>query len=350
MTSYKSVASDQKAYLVQSELFPSPANAEITDVFRTYEYDGIEFATYDLEQYGLWLEKGQPIPDSLNVAEWHYVYDSEENLLMDLSYSGTEYITPGVGEYESIPINYYDDSRVDLAFAVRKSSYMPPSDGIAIRATNAVDEDTRCILYCQKNDGDRTVLEEGIGFTYNLKNEKQFNSIFISDIDFDADYKFDKRELRKQYLAFGALHSVMPLEIKRRTDAEWFRFPIEPIISISGKKTIIRRRPLKSTKGGTIKECWSDDDYSITIRGVITHPDDDSYPETIIKDLNRILDSVGEIRVLHQMLNAMGIDAIAIESVNFPHTKGLSNQNFEIKAFSDTPFELLQALKNPNQI
>lgn len=170
----------------------------------------------------------------------------------------------------------------------------------------------------------------------------------VSEVD--ADYKFDKRELRKQYLAFGALHSVMPLEIKRRTDAEWFRFPIEPIISISGKKTIIRRRPLKSTKGGTIKECWSDDDYSITIRGVITHPDDDSYPETIIKDLNRILDSVGEIRVLHQMLNAMGIDAIAIESVNFPHTKGLSNQNFEIKAFSDTPFELLQALKNPNQI
>lgn len=42
----------------------------------------------------------------------------------------------------------------------------------------------------------------------------------------------------------------------------------------------------------------------------------------------------------HDILLLFGITRLAIESVSFPHTKGLQNQNYEIKAYSDNPVSL----------
>lgn len=162
-------------------------------------------------------------------------------------------------------------------------------------------------------------------------------------VGIDPGYELDRQMARREFQALGKLTSVMPMQVKLKSDSEWFEFAIEPLVTVSGKNTIIRRKVAKSSMKGTIKERWSQDDYQITIQGILCNPEDE-YPEGELKALLRIFDERQHIEVKHGLLGMFDISHLAVESVNFPHTKGLNNQNFEIKAYSDTSFELLMLL------
>lgn len=152
---------------------------------------------------------------------------------------------------------------------------------------------------------------------------------------------YDANEIMDDYTAVGIIHSVMPMRLKRPADKEWFLLPLEPLVSISGKNTIIRRKVAKSKLNGTIKERWSQDDYEITIQGVVSGSDESKYPENYLRKLVELFDERQAVEVEQGILQVFGIHYLAIESANFPHTKGLNNQNYEIKAYSDNPVELL---------
>lgn len=151
----------------------------------------------------------------------------------------------------------------------------------------------------------------------------------------------DADEILTDYSSLGIVHSVMPMKVKRPDDMEWFLLPLEPLVSVSGKNTIVRRKVVKSKAGGTVKERWSQDDYEVTIQGVMASFDETKYPETYIRKLMELFDERQAIEVEQNMLQLFGIHYLAIESASFPHTKGLNNQNYEIKAYSDNPAELL---------
>ena len=133
----------------------------------------------------------------------------------------------------------------------------------------------------------------------------------------------------------------MPMRVKRSGDTEFFTLPIEPLVTISGKNTIVRRAVAKAKDGGTIKECWSQDDYEVTIQGVVTGGEPDKYPEAHVKRLLELFDERQAIEVDQDVLLTFGIKYLAIESVSFPHTNGINNQSYEIKAYSDNNAELL---------
>lgn len=151
----------------------------------------------------------------------------------------------------------------------------------------------------------------------------------------------DINKIRESYAAFGVVHSQMPLRLKRSSDREWFTFPVEPLVSISGKNIITRRTVAKSKEQGTVKERWSQDDYDVTIQGIVTEEDQEKYPKGYVQNLLNLFNERQAIEVDQEILFIFGIKCLAIESASFPHTKGLGNQNFEIKAYSDTPMELL---------
>ena len=78
---------------------------------------------------------------------------------------------------------------------------------------------------------------------------------------------------------------------EEESDDNWWQFPFDPVISISGKNTIIRRNVLKmdnnvENRRGTIKELWSQDDYAIQIAGVFMGKNA-AFPEADIKTLKR---------------------------------------------------------------
>lgn len=119
-----------------------------------------------------------------------------------------------------------------------------------------------------------------------------------------------------------------------------FDFPVDPIISLSSKNIITRRYVNKSTKRGSVKEHWSQDDWEITITGIIIEPDPD-FMQNILLALRKYLDSSKSISVKCPVFNQMDILRIAIETYDFPFTKGVENQAFIIKAFSDEDYDLL---------
>lgn len=151
----------------------------------------------------------------------------------------------------------------------------------------------------------------------------------------------DLEGIRGELSTIGIVHSQMPFRIKKMDEQEWFLLPIEPLVSISGKNTIVRRSVAKAKDNGTVKERWSQDDYTVTIQGVISGSSGNAYPEEDVKRMIGYFSERQSIEVSQDILLLFGIKFLAIESASFPHTKGLNNQNFEIKAYSDNNIELL---------
>ena len=143
-----------------------------------------------------------------------------------------------------------------------------------------------------------------------------------------------------------------PLSLSIDDGATYFTLPYEPLISISGKNNIIRRNVAKwnaegsETLTGTIKERWSQDDYEITITGVLVGAlmkgdMSDCFPIQDFQKLKLVLTHAKEIRVKCAPLELLGINKIVVETFTFPFTKGVNVQAYDIKVYSDSSYNLL---------
>jgi hypothetical protein len=112
------------------------------------------------------------------------------------------------------------------------------------------------------------------------------------------------------------------------------------LFSVAQNKTIIKT-PIQG-RNGSVKEYISDNDYSITIRGIITSDSPNVYPEKEVKDLYEVCAVQKEVEISSKFLNdVFGITNIVIESYDFPQSAGFQNtQMFKIQAVSDDPIEL----------
>jgi hypothetical protein len=135
-----------------------------------------------------------------------------------------------------------------------------------------------------------------------------------------------------------------PLYVRAEDEPSWWAFPFDPVISISGKNTIVRRNVLKVNQynppRGSIKEAWSQDDYDINISGVFI-TEDGVLPEDDIRKLRSYCENRSTLLVDNDLFCLFNINRIAIESYDFPFTKGVENQTFAIKAYSDDMFDLI---------
>lgn len=136
---------------------------------------------------------------------------------------------------------------------------------------------------------------------------------------------------------------VMPVKV-RVPGGEFWTLPVEPLVSLSGGNKIARRMVAKSKGRGTIKERWSQDDYSITIDGIFIKADNcNEYPEEEVARLREICESASVIEIECDLLKYFDITRMVIESYSFPFTKGEQNQRYMISGYSDDLFELLES-------
>jgi hypothetical protein len=146
-----------------------------------------------------------------------------------------------------------------------------------------------------------------------------------------------------------------PLSLSIDEGKTFFRLPYEPLISISGKNVIAKRRVAKwnaenaKQLTGTIKERWSQDDYEITITGALMGSllrgnMEDCFPRADFEQLKKILTHAKEIKVNCAPLELLGINSIVIDDFSFPFTKGENVQAYEIKACSDFSYNLLMKI------
>ena len=90
-------------------------------------------------------------------------------------------------------------------------------------------------------------------------------------------------------------------------------------------------------RNGSIKEYISDDDYNITITGIIAGGNN-VYPKNEVLALKKVLDSPVAINVNSWFLNQFGVHSFVVKDYNFNQEAGRnSQQSFSISAISDLP-------------
>jgi hypothetical protein len=126
-----------------------------------------------------------------------------------------------------------------------------------------------------------------------------------------------------------------------------FQLPNEPLIQISGSKTIIKT-PIDSAVRsqervkGTFKELYSEADDIIIIKGVAVNEDDEDYPEQIVNRIRQLIKKQSELKVDScRMLSMFGVQFLAIESYDFPTVEGFQNmQPYQLNCVSDSTIDL----------
>ena len=133
---------------------------------------------------------------------------------------------------------------------------------------------------------------------------------------------------------------VLPLrfQLEESGSEEWL-FPLEPMISLNGQNILTRRHVSKGTIKGSIKERWTQDDYTVRIEGLLMG-EDGNYPEEDVSRLRAFCEA-GHVKALNPLLEIFGISQLAIESWDIPFTSGTANQNYSIQAYSDDIYKLL---------
>lgn len=140
---------------------------------------------------------------------------------------------------------------------------------------------------------------------------------------------------------------VLPLRLKlEEAGAEEWTVPVEPMISLTGSHVITRRHVNKGRIKGSIKERWAQDDYSVTIEGVLLRRDG-TYPTDEVARLRTFCEA-GRVTALNPLLEVFGVSHLVIESWSFPFTSGAGSQNYTIKAASDDIYKLLLSREDLN--
>ena len=133
---------------------------------------------------------------------------------------------------------------------------------------------------------------------------------------------------------------VLPLRFQlEESGAEEWLFPMEPMISLNGQNILVRRNVSKGRIKGSIKERWTQDDYSVRIEGILLGTDG-KYPDADVAKLRSFCEA-GHVKALNPLLEIFGISQLAIESWDIPFTSGTINQNNTIQAYSDDIYKLL---------
>ncbi len=133
---------------------------------------------------------------------------------------------------------------------------------------------------------------------------------------------------------------VMPLRFRLEQEgAELWTFPIEPMVSVSGQNILVRRHVSKGNVKGSIKERWTQDDYTVRIEGILIS-DDGKYPTEQVNTLRTFCEA-GQVTAICPLLEIFGISHLAIENWEIPFTSGTVNQNYTITAYSDDIYKLL---------
>lgn len=171
-----------------------------------------------------------------------------------------------------------------------------------------------------------------------------FRNTGIADVDsaeYDSIRSMTDGEL-EDTVRTNALGVPMQLPMRLKLEeagAEEWLLPMEPMVSLTGRNIITRRHVNKGRVRGSIKERWAQDDYSITVEGILMGMDG-KYPEDDVARLRGFCEAA-HVEVLNPLLEIFGISHMVIESWDIPFTSGTANQNYTLKAQSDDIYKVL---------
>ncbi len=177
---------------------------------------------------------------------------------------------------------------------------------------------------------------------------------FSPDADIPSQDGYDFGSLSEEELTdmvrTNALGIPMQMPVEMRTEGgQWWTLPVEPMVSVSGKNVITKKQVSKGRVRGTIKERWTQDDYEISIEGILMDFDGKAYPTADVKKLRELCESAS-VEVSSPLFEIFSIDRMVIENYSFPFTSGPANQAYSISAVSDDIYKLLLKKEDLKQL
>lgn len=158
--------------------------------------------------------------------------------------------------------------------------------------------------------------------------------------------KLSVEEMTEQILSNAlGVPMRMPLEIKREGDSNYWLLPFEPLITITGKNIITKRQVSKGKIRGSIKERWTQDDYQITIDGVLINTESKNYPSDDVQKLRKYCEAA-KWEVRSPLFEIFSIFQLVVENYDFPFTSGIMNQRYTLSCSSDDTYKLLLKKKD----
>lgn len=170
-------------------------------------------------------------------------------------------------------------------------------------------------------------------------NQAEFSSTEDGNLEASSDL------IRHNYTGVPMVFPLM-LRIPKEGGEDWL-LPLEPMITINGKQVLKKRQVAKGRVRGSIKERWTQDDYSVKIEGILMS-DDGRYPEEDVRKLRAICEA-GEVIATSPLLELFGISRLVIEAWDIPHTSGEANQNYSLSCLSDDIYKLLLTRQDISQ-
>lgn len=123
-----------------------------------------------------------------------------------------------------------------------------------------------------------------------------------------------------------------------------YKFPNEPLISLSLTKTIVRTATVGKYRRGTVKEYICTEDYQLTIRGVCVNEeveDRDEYPTEQVKMLHEVFYDIDDALKVEAnlFLEQFGIENLVLLTFDLDEMAGEQGlQRYTMTAESDQPF------------
>ena len=124
--------------------------------------------------------------------------------------------------------------------------------------------------------------------------------------------RINKLEAQDLVQSGKSVSMVLPLYF-RLPNGEWWLFPYEPLITVTGKNIIKRRYVAKSDRRGSIKERWAEDDLSINIQGTLVNDNEKLYPSDDLMTLYQAITQNKSIEILNDFLNLLNVHHIVVE-------------------------------------
>lgn len=118
------------------------------------------------------------------------------------------------------------------------------------------------------------------------------------------------------------------------------RLPNEPLITITGKKTIVETVLVGSERKGTVKEFISAGDYNIKIEGIcIDAENPKKYPQDQVESIIKLASQNKALSVLCDTINLFEIYSLVIKDYGFGNMQGKPySQTFYLTCVSDEDF------------
>ncbi|MBR1644321.1 MAG: hypothetical protein IJ684_02995 [Bacteroidales bacterium] len=188
-------------------------------------------------------------------------------------------------------------------------------------------------------------IEEGVSLMFNLAALHAQGYSLPMGVPYTVRPTAGRREeATMQESGLGANLNQAPVTL-RMENGTAYRFPTDPVLAVSGKNVITRRYVAKGSLRGTVKESWSLDDFEITISGVLIGKDAEEL-NSMVQELVDVCESGETLAVENEWLNeGKRICHLVVESYQFPHTKGLTNQAYVLKCYSDDSVKILEELQ-----